>query len=99
MQIIPAATAWVELHQLDAEELTCSAAQARRRWTAEGVFARVVNCPALKNSLPHHFLTWADAAQSVAYLSVLLQKFALTPVGWDECVAAMGPAGGGDGAQ
>ena len=41
-------------HQLDETEYTCSAKQARKRWTAEGVFGFIMNTPSLnrRNEYP-----------------------------------------------
>jgi hypothetical protein len=93
--VIPAACDWGEWHQLDAQEYTCSAAQARRRWPAEAIFQRVLQCPSLSGVIPFWFLRWVDTAHSVAYFDILLKDFHLTPRGWDACKVAMGVAGVG----
>jgi len=69
--------------QLDSMEYTCSAAQARNRWPAEGLFSRVTKCPALKDTIPIHFLGYLEQAHAVAYLNMLCCKFHVPAQGWE----------------
>jgi len=63
--------------QLDALEAICSADQARNRWPAETIFSRVTDCPALKDTIPIHFLNYIKQV----YLNILCCEFHVEPVG------------------
>ena len=73
-------------HQLDETEYTCSAKQARKRWTAEGVFGFIMNTPSLNRRIPFEFIKYTQAAYSVAFLTLLTYKHNVEPVGWKACL-------------
>ena len=39
------------MYQLDSDAYNCSAEQAKQRWTAEGLFGRVLNTPSLQGEI------------------------------------------------
>ena len=91
--LIPAATKWDTWHQLSVLEEAASAAQARRRWPAEAIFASVMRAPALQGKIPFYFLKHVNAAFLVSCFDTLLCNFNIEPVAWSECEAVLGKGG------
>lgn len=91
--LIPAATKWDTWYQLSVLEEAASAAQARRRWPAEAIFASVMRAPALQGKIPFHFMKHVNAAFLVSCFDTLLCDFNTEPVAWSECLAAEGTGG------
>jgi hypothetical protein len=69
-------------HQIDQDEFTCSAKQARKRWPAEAIFGDVTKTPSLQGKIPFAFLPYMEAAYAVSFLTLLLGKFKVEPTGW-----------------
>ena len=91
--LIPAATKWDTWHQLSVLEEAASAAQARRRWPAEAIFASVLRAPSLQGKIPFYFLKHVDNAFLVSCFDTLLCDFNTEPIAWAECKAVAGTGG------
>jgi hypothetical protein len=71
-------------------EEAASAAQARRHWPAEAIFASVTRAPSLQGKIPFYFLNHVDNAFLVSCFDALLCNFNTEPIAWAECKAAEG---------
>ena len=74
-------------------EEAASAAQARRRWPAEAIFASVLRAPSLQGKIPFYFLKHVDNAFLVSCFDTLLCDFNTEPIAWAECKAVAGTGG------